>query len=84
MPYYRDLFARSGFDSLSLTSTTALGALPFLTKSLIREHGASLRSDAAGKLVRYNTGGSSGEPLVFYMGRGRISHDVAAKWRASF
>jgi phenylacetate-CoA ligase len=34
-------------------------------------------------LIRYNTGGSSGEPLVFFMGRGRVSHDVAAKWRAT-
>ena len=26
---------------------------------------------------------SSGEPLVFYIGHGRKSHDVAAKWRAT-
>lgn len=83
VPYYRDLFARSGFDPARVAALRDLEALPFLTKDLIRAHGAALRSENAGKLVRYNTGGSSGEPLVFYMGRGRISHDVAAKWRAT-
>ena len=34
-------------------------------------------------LSRYNTGGSSGEPLVFHIGKDRKSHDVAAKWRAT-
>ena len=48
-----------------------------------RQHGDRLKSERAGKLIRYNTGGSSGEPLVFYMGMGRVSHDVAAKWRAT-
>ncbi|MDZ7782431.1 MAG: hypothetical protein U5K56_05630 [Halioglobus sp.] len=28
-------------------------------------------------------GGSTGEPLIFYRGRERVSHDVAAKWRAT-
>jgi phenylacetate-CoA ligase len=34
-------------------------------------------------LARSNTGGSSGEPLVFFLGKERVSHDVAAKWRAT-
>ncbi|SDA27936.1 phenylacetate-CoA ligase [Nitrosospira sp. Nsp18] len=33
--------------------------------------------------ARFNTGGSSGEPLIFYIGKERVSHDVAAKWRAT-
>jgi phenylacetate-CoA ligase len=35
------------------------------------------------KLTRFNTGGSSGEPLIFYLGKRRISADVAAKIRAT-
>ncbi len=34
-------------------------------------------------LARFNTGGSGGEPLIFYLGRERVTHDVAAKWRAT-
>ena len=61
-----------------------LQALPFLDKADDpRQRRATRSRSAAGKLIRYNTGGSSGEPLVFYMGMGRVSHDVAAKWRAT-
>ena len=34
-------------------------------------------------LKRFNTGGSSGQPLIFLLGNERVSHDVAAKWRAT-
>jgi phenylacetate-CoA ligase len=83
VPYYRDLFARCGFDPSGLSSADDLGAVPFLTKPLIRENTDRLKSDRAGPLTRFSTGGSTGEPLLFHMGRMRISHDVAAKWRAT-
>lgn len=83
VPYYRQAFAQAGFDPAGVTSTRDLAALPFLTKPIIRAHAKDLTADDAGPLKRYNTGGSSGEPLVFYMGKDRISHDVAAKWRAT-
>jgi phenylacetate-CoA ligase len=83
VPYYRDLFVSSGFDVTQVSSVEALQRLPFLTKRLIRANTRSLASGQASKLKRYNTGGSSGEPLIFYMGKDRISHDVAAKWRAT-
>jgi phenylacetate-CoA ligase len=83
VPYYRRVFEQTGFQASQLHSLADLARLPFLTKSLIRANLDALKSDAAGPLKRYNTGGSTGEPLVFYMGRERISHDVAAKWRAT-
>jgi phenylacetate-CoA ligase len=83
VPYYRRLFERSGFDPRGLSSVEDLGRIPFLTKRLIRENTQELRSERARRLVRSSTGGSTGEPLVFYLGRDRVSHDVAAKWRAT-
>ncbi|MBX3601541.1 MAG: phenylacetate--CoA ligase family protein [Rubrivivax sp.] len=83
VPYYRDLFARLRFDPRSVDSLASLQALPLLDKATIRAHGEALKSGTAGPLTRYNTGGSSGEPLIFYMDRQRKSHDVAAKWRAT-
>lgn len=83
VPYYRDLFAQLGFDPLSVHSTADLQRLPFLTKSVIRANTDALRHSQARDLARFNTGGSSGEPLIFYIGKQRISHDVAAKWRAT-
>ena len=81
VPYYRSLFKSIDFDPVAMTSVADLQRLPLLTKPLIRAN--DLKSEIAGPLKRYNTGGSSGEPLVIYMGRERISHDVAAKWRAT-
>lgn len=83
VPYYRNAFSRIGFDPTQITALDDLTRLPFLTKALIREHTDALRAADAGPLKRYNTGGSSGEPLVFYIGKDRVSHDVAAKWRAT-
>lgn len=83
VPYYRQLFADAGFDPRAVRSTEALLRLPTLTKRLIKAEAERLVADGAEKLSRFNTGGSSGEPLVFYLDNERISHDVAAKWRAT-
>lgn len=83
VPYYRQMFADAGFDPRAVHSTEALLRLPTLTKRCIKAEGERLVADGAEKLSRFNTGGSSGEPLVFYLGNERISHDVAAKWRAT-
>lgn len=83
VPYYGKVFAAAGFDPARVDSISDLRRLPFLTKAIVRDSTEDLKSNSAGPLVRYSTGGSSGEPLVFYMGLGRINHDVAAKWRAT-
>jgi phenylacetate-CoA ligase len=83
VPYYRDLFKQLGFDPASVQSTADLQRLPFLTKAVIRANTDALKHANAQGLARFNTGGSSGEPLIFYIGNKRVSHDVAAKWRAT-
>jgi phenylacetate-CoA ligase len=83
VPYYRQVFHESGLDPADMRSLADLQRLPLLTKAAIRANVDRLKSEGSGRLVKYNTGGSSGEPLVFYMGGGRITHDVAAKWRAT-
>ena len=83
VPHYRELFARSGLDPAAVRSAADLQVLPFLTKAEIRAHSDALRADDAKGLARFNTGGSSGEPLIFFIGPERVSHDVAAKWRAT-
>lgn len=83
VPYYRDTFARIGFDPAAVQGVPDLQRLPFLDKATIRANTDALRHAHAQGLARFNTGGSSGEPLVFYIGRRRVSHDVAAKWRAT-
>ena len=81
--YYRELFRRVGFDPAAVTAVSDLQRLPFLTKSLIRQNTEAMKHAEARGLARFNTGGSSGEPLIFFIGKERVSHDVAAKWRAT-
>ena len=83
VPYYRDLFTRIGFDPAEVRSLADLQRLPFLGKPEIRANTEALKADNATGLARFNTGGSSGEPLIFFIGNQRVSHDVAAKWRAT-
>jgi phenylacetate-CoA ligase len=83
VPYYRTLFEERGFDPAAVSSLTDLQALPLLTKADIRANVESLKADDHARLSRYNTGGSSGQPLIFYIGKGRTNHDVGAKWRVT-
>ncbi len=83
VPYYRDLFAKLGLSVREAADLDGITRLPMLDKAAIRANSDALRSGQAGVLVKGNTGGSSGEPLIFYLGMERVSHDVAAKWRAT-
>lgn len=83
VPYYRELFEKIGLTAASIQSLADLQRIPFLTKPIIRNNLERFKSDKAQHLSRFNTGGSSGEPLIFFIGSERVSHDVAAKWRAT-
>ena len=83
VPYYRELFADLEFEPAQLQSVADLTRLPLLGKNEIRAHAERMKADGHGTLARYNTGGSTGEPLIFFIGKDRVTHDVAAKWRAT-
>ena len=83
VPYYRKLFSETGFKPENIRSISDLTQIPLLDKSIIRNNSEEIKSEIARDLDRFNTGGSSGEPLIFYIGKKRVSHDVAAKWRAT-
>ena len=83
VPYYRQVLDSADLARGEISTLGDLRRLPFLTKSLIRANTDALKSVQAKRLSRCNTGGSSGEPLLFWIGKERVSHDVAAKWRAT-
>ena len=61
---FRRPAARSeGSRRLSLERLEDLTSLPLLEKSDIRRDVEAFKSDTARRLMRFNTGGSSGEPL---------------------
>lgn len=83
VPYYQQLFNKLNFNGENISALTDLTRLPLLTKEDIRNNLESLKANDAKGLARFNTGGSGGEPLIFFIGNERVSHDVAAKWRAT-
>lgn len=83
VPCYRELFREQGFNPNNISKIEDIQQLPLIGKPFIRANQERLKADNARGLSRFNTGGSSGEPLIFYIGKERVSHDVAAKWRAT-
>ena len=83
VPHYRALFTRLALAPASFQHSGDLARLPLLRKADIARARASFVSEKAVGLRPFATGGSGGEPLQFMLGRRRISHDVAAKWRAT-
>lgn len=60
-----------------------LARLPLMSKADARIHVEDLVwRGVPGGIHPYNTGGSSGEPLIFYFGRARQAADAAARLRA--
>ncbi|MHB1187359.1 phenylacetate--CoA ligase family protein [Thiobacillus sp.] len=60
-----------------------LARLPTMSKCDARENIEQLVwRDVPGGVFRYTTGGSSGEPLIFYFGRTRQASDAAGRMRA--
>ena len=83
VPYYRKLFSDINLNVYETNSLDVLRQIPFLDKPIIRENSELLKSDVPAGLAKFNTGGSSGQPLNFFISLERVSQDVAAKWRAT-
>ncbi len=82
VPYYEDLFGDLRLDVDSLRRSADLQRIPFLTKEIIRQNLERMRNRKAPRAQKFSTGGSTGAPLIFLLGRTRVSSDVAARMRA--
>lgn len=83
VPYYQRLFRELNFDTGQLQSVGDLARLPLLTKDVIRREFDQLKAASSEAASLFSTTGSTGDPLRFNIGKRRVSHDVAAKWRAT-
>lgn len=81
VPYYRSLFARTGFAAEGVTSLAGLQSLPFLDEEILRANADLLCIEGQARLACFESGAASGEPLLLYVGPERTSHDIAARWR---
>ncbi len=82
-PWYRERIAAAGIDVEGPVSRTDLARLPLLTKAEAAAHRDEMAwAGVPGGRFEYNTGGSSGRPLVFWFGRRRQASDAAGRMRA--
>ncbi|HTE20279.1 MAG TPA: phenylacetate--CoA ligase family protein [Armatimonadota bacterium] len=81
--YYRALFDQAGIRPRDIATPADFARLPILDKSTVREHRDRLVSSAfkRSELVRSATGGSTGEPMQFYLNRESYERRTAAAMR---
>ncbi len=83
IPFYRRRFEQAGLPDDPRDPSQALRDLPPLSKDEIRSSlGAMLWHSCPDGWFESNTGGSTGEPLTFYLDRRRQAFDQAARMRS--
>ncbi len=83
VPYFRRRMQELGVEPRQIRDAADLQCLPLLTKADIRGHRSELRSEKAQRLAPFTTGGSTGEPLIFDLGKRRIASWVAGRQRVA-
>jgi phenylacetate-CoA ligase len=83
VPYIRTRMQEAGVEPTHIRAPGDLVHLPLMRKADVRSNRALLRSDIAGKLASFTTGGSSGEPLIFDLSKRRVASRVACRLRTS-
>ena len=85
-PWHADHLRAAGLDAAARAGAVTLDdlqRLPTMNKRDARDNVEKLAwREAPGGVFKYTTGGSSGEPLIFYFGRERQASDAAGRMRA--
>jgi phenylacetate-CoA ligase len=83
VPYARLRMQQAGVEPAQIHGPEDLARLPLMRKADVRRNREQLRSDIAGKLASFTTGGSTGEPLIFDLAKRRVASRVACRLRTS-
>ncbi len=82
-PWHRERLMAAGIAPDGRVSLADLRRLPTMDKQDAVAHGERMVwRGVPGGIFQYNTGGSSGQPLIFYYGRRRQASDAAGRMRA--
>jgi phenylacetate-CoA ligase len=82
-PWHRQRMDTAGLSADTLSGLADLARLPRMDKQDAAANRESLVwTGVPGGAFRYNTGGSSGQPLIFHFGRSRQASDAAGRMRA--
>ncbi len=82
VPYYRDLFQQLNLKSDDIQTKADLKKIPVVTKAIMKAEGTE-RFTAEGfpkkEMIYERSGGSTGEPLSYYVTKDSSSFNLAAK-----
>jgi len=82
-PWHRERILAAGIDPDGQVTLEDLRTLPVMDKQDAFTHGDEMVwHTVPGGAFKYNTGGSSGQPLIFHYGRRRQASDAAGRMRA--
>jgi phenylacetate-CoA ligase len=83
VPFVRDRMNEAGLSPADIQCPEDLARLPIMRKADMRVNRETLRSDCAGEMANFSTGGSTGEPLIFDLAKRRIGARVACRQRVT-
>lgn len=75
--FYRTIYQRNKYNPERLSTIEHFQDVPIVGKSDMREFSLEERSLPSSGRMRINTGGTSGEPLAFYVDRGAFAREWA-------
>jgi phenylacetate-CoA ligase len=82
-PWHQQRIIAAGIDIEDNVTLEDLRSLPVMDKQDASANGDQIVwHGVSGGTFKYNTGGSSGQPLIFYYGRRRQASDAAGRMRA--
>ena len=74
---YKDYYKKHKFNPLMIDSFDDLKRIPIIDKTVLQSYDIDDRSTAVASRSLVNTGGSSGQPLEFYIQSSAIGHEWA-------
>lgn len=83
VPYIQARLKEAGVRASDIREPRDLRLLPLMRKADARANREALRSDIAGKMSSFTTGGSTGDPLIFDLAKRRVASRVACRQRTS-
>ena len=77
IPLYQHYYEEANFNSNTVRTLDDFKHVPIITKSVMQKHSLDSRSSAHLALKKSNTGGTTGQPLAFYLDKNAYAREWA-------
>jgi phenylacetate-CoA ligase len=77
IPFYKNLYDKYGYNFENFLDMRDWKDIPIVSKSMLQEYNLSHRASNNIYRKKFNTGGTSGQPLEFYLNRNAFANEWA-------